>query len=71
MDLTCVSDLAQLPSLSRCRRRAASEEVPMSNYVFDPVAVVVDWLDACRTRRLGDLLDLYDAKASFITGARS
>ncbi|MGB6433140.1 MAG: hypothetical protein WBF59_03790 [Bradyrhizobium sp.] len=43
----------------------------MSNYVFDPVAVVVDWLDACRTRRLGDLLDLYDAKASFITGARS
>lgn len=71
MDLTCVSDLAQLPSLSQCRRRAASEEVPMSNYVFDPVAVVVDWLDACRTRRLGDLLDLYDAKASFITGARS
>jgi hypothetical protein len=37
----------------------------MSNYVFDPVAVVVDWLDACRTRRLSDLLDLYDAKASF------
>jgi len=39
-------------------------KVPMSNYVFDPVAVVVDWLDACRARRLSDLLDLYDAKAS-------
>src|SRR5215469_16071298 len=37
----------------------------MSNYLFDPVAVVVDWLDACKTRRLSDLLDLYDAKASF------
>lgn len=36
----------------------------MSNYIFDPIAVVVDWLDACKTRRLSDLLDLYDAKAS-------
>lgn len=35
----------------------------MWNDVFDPVAVVVDWLEACRTRRLSDLLDLYDAKA--------
>ena len=37
----------------------------MSNCAFDPLAVVVDWLDACRARRLSDLLDLYDAKASF------
>jgi hypothetical protein len=37
----------------------------MPNCAFDPVAVVVDWLDACRARRLNDLLDLYDAKASF------
>jgi hypothetical protein len=65
MNLTCVGDLAQLPLLSRCRRRAALGEVPMSNCAFDPVAVVVDWLDACRERRLNDLLDLYDAKASF------
>ena len=36
----------------------------MSSSVFDPVAVVVDWLDACKARRLDDLLDLYDAKAS-------
>ena len=35
------------------------------NDAFDPVAVVVDWLDACRTRRLSALLDFYDAKASF------
>jgi hypothetical protein len=27
---------------------------------FDAVAIVVDWLDACRGRRLNDLLDLYD-----------
>ncbi|WP_249127627.1 nuclear transport factor 2 family protein [Bradyrhizobium lablabi] len=26
---------------------------------FDPVAVVVDWLDACRRRDLAGLLDLY------------
>jgi hypothetical protein len=27
---------------------------------FDAVAIVVDWLDACRQRRLSDLLELYD-----------
>ena len=37
----------------------------MPNCAFDPVAVVVDWVDACKARRLHDLLDLYDAKASF------
>jgi hypothetical protein len=26
---------------------------------FDAIAVVVDWIDACRHRRLGELLDLY------------
>ena len=31
---------------------------------FDPIAVVVDWLDACKERRLHDLLDLYDTSAS-------
>jgi SnoaL-like domain len=36
----------------------------MSNCAFDPVAVVVDWLDACRERRLNDLLALYDDQAS-------
>ena len=30
---------------------------------FDAIDVVVDWIDACRTRRLEDLLDLYDAAA--------
>jgi hypothetical protein len=30
---------------------------------FDRIAVVVDWLDACRTRDLGALLDLYAADA--------
>ena len=31
---------------------------------FDAVAIVVDWLDACRQRRLSDLLELYDEDAT-------
>jgi hypothetical protein len=31
---------------------------------FDQIAVVVDWLDACRRRDLEALLDLYAAEAS-------
>src|SRR6478609_9903836 len=31
---------------------------------FDPVGVVIDWLDACRQRRLTDLLDLYAHQAT-------
>jgi hypothetical protein len=31
---------------------------------FDAIGVVVDWIDACEQRRLGDLLDLYDATAT-------
>ena len=31
---------------------------------FDPIAVVVDWLDACRKRDLVSLLDLYAGDAS-------
>ena len=31
---------------------------------FDPVAVVIDWLDACRQRRLADLLKLYADRAT-------
>ena len=31
---------------------------------FDPIAVVVDWLDACRKRDLAALLDLYGSEAS-------
>jgi hypothetical protein len=30
---------------------------------FDPVAIVIDWLDACKGGRLNDLLDLYDDAA--------
>jgi ketosteroid isomerase-like protein len=32
---------------------------------FDQIAIVVDWLDACRTRDLEALLDLYAPDASF------
>ena len=31
---------------------------------FDPLAVVVDWLDACRLGELDTLLDLYDEQAT-------
>ncbi|CCE04901.1 conserved hypothetical protein [Bradyrhizobium sp. STM 3843] len=31
---------------------------------FDKMALVVDWLDACRNRKLDVLLDLYDPSAS-------
>ncbi len=34
-----------------------------SQSAFDPVGIVVDWLDACRERRLADVLDLYDDQA--------
>jgi hypothetical protein len=30
----------------------------------DPIATVVDWLDACRSRRIHALLDLYDDAAT-------
>ena len=30
---------------------------------FDPVGVVVDWIDACREQNLPALLDLYDDSA--------
>jgi len=31
---------------------------------FDPLAVAIDWLDACRWRDLDRLLDLYDERAT-------
>jgi hypothetical protein len=36
----------------------------ISRSEFDPVAVVIDWLDACKGRRLVELLDLYDDAAT-------
>ena len=31
---------------------------------FDAIAIVVDWIDACKQGRLDDLLDLYDEAAA-------
>jgi hypothetical protein len=31
---------------------------------FDAIGVVVDWIDACKQRRVDDLLNLYDATAT-------
>jgi hypothetical protein len=38
--------------------------MPISREEGDPVATVVDWLDACRSRRIGALLELYDEAAT-------
>ena len=35
---------------------------------FDPLATVVDWLDACRLGKIDDLLDLYDERATLECG---
>ena len=35
---------------------------------FDPVALVVDWLDACRRRNIDALLDLYAPNATLECG---
>lgn len=34
--------------------------VVMLDCAFDPLAVAVDWLDACRARNLVELVNLYD-----------
>ncbi|MCA6100617.1 nuclear transport factor 2 family protein [Bradyrhizobium australafricanum] len=31
---------------------------------FDAIGIVIDWIDACKQRRLDDLLDLYDETAT-------
>src|SRR3569832_1637868 len=31
---------------------------------FDPIGIVIDWLDACRERRLLDVIELYADEAS-------
>jgi len=48
---------AQVDDLTRDLMSTSSDN-------FDPLAVVVDWLDACRMRELDTLLDLYDESAT-------
>jgi ketosteroid isomerase-like protein len=38
--------------------------MPTFSNSFDPLAVVVDWLDACRSGDLDALRDLYDEEAT-------
>ena len=38
--------------------------MPISRDEPDPIAAVVDWLDACRNRHIHALLDLYDEAAT-------
>jgi hypothetical protein len=40
------------------------DTMTISRVRFDPVAAVIDWLDACRGRRLNELLELYDETAT-------
>src|ERR1051325_10507047 len=53
-------------SLTRAWEALTKEGGRMSNARdgFDAIGVVVDWIDACKQRRLDDLLDLYDAAAT-------
>ena len=38
---------------------------------FDPMGLVIDWLDACKERRLSSLIDLYDEIATLDWAARA
>ena len=38
--------------------------MPILRDQFDPLALVVDWLDACRLGELNALLDLYDERGT-------
>ena len=38
---------------------------------FDPMGLVIDWLDACKERRLSSLIDLYDESATLDWAARA
>ena len=40
----------------------------MSPDQFDPLAIVVDWLDACRFGDHGALVDMYDERATLECG---
>jgi hypothetical protein len=43
-------------------------DMPILQHDFDPVALVVDWLDACRGRDIDALLDLYAPQATLECG---
>jgi hypothetical protein len=55
--------------LANCDRNCAPRLLKATSTVvtspndFDPLAVVVDWLDACRSADLNALLELYDTQA--------
>ena len=40
--------------------------MPASRHDFDPLAAVIDWLDACRAGELNTLLSLYDDHATLV-----
>ena len=40
----------------------------ISPHEFDPLAIVVDWLDACRLGDLHALVDMYDERATVECG---
>lgn len=39
--------------------------MPSSDRDFDPIGIVIDWLDACRECRLADLLEMYADGVTF------
>ena len=58
----------RVPALQRENLNAGSDfgegRMPGLHDRFDPMGLVIDWLDACKERRLSSLLDLYDESAT-------
>ena len=59
----------RVPALQRENLNAGSDfgedrTMPGLHDRFDPMGLVIDWLDACKERRLSSLLDLYDESAT-------
>jgi hypothetical protein len=69
-DEHCPASLFNLIHHGRATRKEGAVLVrdAMAEYSFDPIAVVIDWFDACRARRLNDLLNLYDGAATLECG---
>ena len=66
LDFETASEHMVHSAFIRCAVGASPGGTDMMNASdrFDAVGIVVDWIDACRQRRLDALLDLYDDAAT-------
>ena len=54
----------QRENLSAGSDSGEDRAIPGFHDRFDPMGLVIDWLDACKERRLSSLIDLYDESAT-------